>query len=75
MEKTNEGTQSLDSRVALVTEGGHGIDSAGAMVQRGARVAITNINHDLVEETAMRLSARTMASYITDSTLDVNGGF
>lgn len=75
MEKTNEGTQSLDSRVALVTEGGHGIGSAAAIVQRGDRVAITIINHDLVEVTALRLGARTMAAYITGSTLDINGGF
>ena len=63
MEKTNEGTQSLDGRVALVTGGGRGIGAAvaAALVQRGARVAITDINHDLVEETAMRLGARTMA--------------
>ena len=63
MEKKNVGTQALDGRVALVTGGARGIGAAVAavLVQRGARVAITDINHDLVEKTAIRLGASTIA--------------
>jgi NAD(P)-dependent dehydrogenase (short-subunit alcohol dehydrogenase family) len=63
MTKTSDATGNLTGKVVAITGGGRGIGAATAttLVQRGAKVAIGDLDLDVAEATAQRIGGGTLA--------------